>query len=67
MVYANTALSAGPEGFASKLADAGAAAVIVPDLPPEESGRSGRGAVGRGHPAGPPRRADDPPGAPADG
>jgi tryptophan synthase alpha chain len=37
MAYANTILASGPEGFARRLADAGAAGAIVPDLPPEES------------------------------
>jgi tryptophan synthase alpha chain len=37
MVYSNMILSRGPEAFARLLADAGAAGVIVPDLPPEES------------------------------
>jgi tryptophan synthase alpha chain len=36
MVYANMALAPGAEGFASMLADAGAAGAIVPDLPPGE-------------------------------
>ena len=36
MVYANTVLSAGPERYASMLADAGGAGAIVPDLPREE-------------------------------
>ncbi len=38
MAYANMALVRGPERFARALADAGAAGVIVPDLPPEEGG-----------------------------
>ncbi len=38
MVYANMAISRGPTRFARTLADAGAAGVIVPDLPPEEGG-----------------------------
>ena len=38
MVYANTILACRPEGFARRLADAGAAGAIVPDLPPEEGG-----------------------------
>ncbi len=38
MVYANMALARGPERFARALADAGAAGVIVPDLPLEEGG-----------------------------
>ncbi len=36
MVYANMALAPGAERFAAQLADAGAAGVIVPDLPPGE-------------------------------
>ena len=36
MVYANMALAPGAERFAELLADAGAAGVIVPDLPPGE-------------------------------
>jgi tryptophan synthase alpha chain len=38
MVYANMALARGPSEFARLLADAGAAGVIVPDLPLEEAG-----------------------------
>jgi tryptophan synthase alpha chain len=38
MVYANMALARGPSVFARLLADAGAAGVIVPDLPLEEAG-----------------------------
>ena len=38
MVYANSVLAAGPERYASRLSDAGAAGAIVPDLPPEEGG-----------------------------
>ena len=38
MVYANMALARGPSEFARLLADAGAAGVIVPDLPLEETG-----------------------------
>ena len=38
MVYANTILSAGPEEYAKRLAGAGGAGAIVPDLPPEEGG-----------------------------
>jgi tryptophan synthase alpha chain len=41
MVYANMALARGPSRFAQMLADAGAAAVIVPDLPLEEAGEIG--------------------------
>jgi tryptophan synthase alpha chain len=36
MVYANMALASGAETFAGRLADAGAAGAIVPDLPPGE-------------------------------
>lgn len=36
MVYANTVLARGPEDFARRSAEAGAAGAIVPDLPPEE-------------------------------
>jgi tryptophan synthase alpha chain len=36
MVYANMALAHGPERFARRLADAGAAGAIVPDLPLDE-------------------------------
>jgi tryptophan synthase alpha chain len=38
MVYANMVLARGPSEFARLLADAGAAGVIVPDLPLEEAG-----------------------------
>ena len=38
MVYANMVLARGPGEFARLLADAGAAGVIVPDLPLEETG-----------------------------
>jgi tryptophan synthase alpha chain len=41
MAYANMALARGPAAFARALSDAGACAVIVPDLPPEESGEVG--------------------------
>jgi tryptophan synthase alpha chain len=41
MVYANMALVRGPARFARQLADAGAAAVIVPDLPLDEAGAIG--------------------------
>jgi tryptophan synthase alpha chain len=37
MVYANVVLAAGPETFVSKAADAGAAGLIVPDLPHDEA------------------------------
>jgi tryptophan synthase alpha chain len=36
MVYANMALAPGPDGFATMLAESGAAGAIVPDLPPGE-------------------------------
>jgi tryptophan synthase alpha chain len=38
MVYANLIWTRGPQRFAGELAEAGAAGVIVPDLPPEEGG-----------------------------
>jgi tryptophan synthase alpha chain len=38
MAYANMIWSHGPQTFARLLADAGAAGLIVPDLPPEEAG-----------------------------
>ena len=38
MVYANPVLARGPERFASEAADAGAAGLIVPDLPYDEAG-----------------------------
>lgn len=41
MVYANMALARGPRRFARLLADAGAAAVIVPDLPIDQAGEIG--------------------------
>ena len=37
MVYANMVLACGAEAYAEKLADAGMAGTIVPDLPPEEA------------------------------
>ncbi len=37
MCYANMALTLGPERFAGRIADAGAAGAIVPDLPLEEA------------------------------
>ncbi len=36
MVYANVAITLGPERFAARLADAGAAGAIIPDLPREQ-------------------------------
>lgn len=50
MIYANTVLSLGAEPFTAKLADAGAAAVIVPDLPPEEAGEIGEALAAAGIP-----------------
>jgi tryptophan synthase alpha chain len=41
MVYANMVLARGPGEFARLLADAGAAGVIIPDLPLEETGEIG--------------------------
>ena len=38
MVYANMVLSSEPAAVAGRLADAGMAGAIVPDLPPEEAG-----------------------------
>lgn len=38
MVYANVVLSAGGEAYARRAADAGAAGLIVPDLPYDEAG-----------------------------
>ena len=38
MVYANIVLAAGPEAFALRAAAAGAAGLIVPDLPHDEAG-----------------------------
>lgn len=38
MVYANVVLHAGPEAYARRAADAGAAGLIVPDLAHEETG-----------------------------
>jgi tryptophan synthase alpha chain len=38
MIYANMVLAAGPAEFADRALSAGAAGVIVPDLPPEERG-----------------------------
>ncbi len=38
MVYVNVVLTAGPEAFALRAASAGAAGLIVPDLPYDEAG-----------------------------
>jgi tryptophan synthase alpha chain len=38
MVYANVVMTAGPKAFALRAADAGAAGLIVPDLPHDEAG-----------------------------
>jgi tryptophan synthase alpha chain len=48
MVYANMVLARGPSEFARLLADAGAAGVIVPDLPLEEAGEIGMELSGAG-------------------
>jgi tryptophan synthase alpha chain len=48
MVYANMVLAAGPSEFAAKAAGAGAAGVIVPDLPLEERGPLAEAAEGNG-------------------
>ena len=63
MVYANMILATGPAAFAEKAAAAGAAGVIVPDLPLEERGQIAEGIEGRGlaliplvAPTTPPRR-----------
>ncbi len=48
MVYANMVLARGPSEFARLLADAGAAGVIVPDLPLEEAGEIGEALRGAG-------------------
>jgi tryptophan synthase alpha chain len=50
MVYANMVLARGPGEFAQLLADAGAAGVIVPDLPLEETGEIGTELSGAGIP-----------------
>jgi tryptophan synthase alpha chain len=50
MVYANMVLARGPGEFARLLADAGAAGVIVPDLPLEEAGEIGMELSGAGIP-----------------
>ena len=47
MVYSNMILATGPAEFASKAADAGAAGVIVPDLPLEERGPIAEALTGR--------------------
>lgn len=48
MVYANMVLARGPEAFARLLADAGAAGVIVPDLPLDEAEEIGDALNGMG-------------------
>ena len=48
MVYANMVLARGAGEFARLLADAGAAGVIVPDLPLEEAGEIGEALSGAG-------------------
>jgi tryptophan synthase alpha chain len=48
MVYANMVLARGPSEFAQLLTDAGAAGVIVPDLPFEEAGEIGEELRGGG-------------------
>ncbi len=48
MVYANMVLAHGPNEFAHLLADSGAAGVIVPDLPLEESGEIAEALDGAG-------------------
>jgi tryptophan synthase alpha chain len=47
MVYSNMILATGPAEFAAKAADAGAAGVIVPDLPLEERGPIAEAVAGR--------------------
>ncbi len=47
MVYANMVLAAGPADFAARAAAAGAAGVIVPDLPLEERGAVADALAGR--------------------
>jgi tryptophan synthase alpha chain len=47
MVYSNMILATGPAEFAAKAADAGAAGVIVPDLPLEERGPIADAVAGR--------------------
>ena len=46
MAYTNMAIAKGAADFARELADAGAAGVIVPDLPPEEGGEIAAGLRG---------------------
>jgi tryptophan synthase alpha chain len=48
MCYANMVLAAGAGAFSAKAAEAGAAAVIVPDLPLEEQGEIGEALAGQG-------------------
>ncbi|MSO40925.1 MAG: tryptophan synthase subunit alpha [Solirubrobacterales bacterium] len=48
MAYANMLLAVGPERFASDAAAAGAAGVIVPDLPIDEAGEIGEALIGAG-------------------
>jgi len=48
MVYVNMVLARGPSEFARLLAEAGAAGVIVPDLPLEEAGEIGEELSGAG-------------------
>jgi len=63
MVYANVVLTLGPDRFAAKLADAGAAGAIIPDLPPGEDdavgaalGERGLAPIGFVSPTTPPKR-----------
>ena len=48
MAYANMALAVGPERFAQEAAGAGAAGVIVPDLPIDEAGEIGEALAAEG-------------------
>jgi tryptophan synthase alpha chain len=48
MAYANMVLAKGPEAFATRLAGAGAAGAIVPDLPLEEGGEIAEALRGAG-------------------
>ena len=48
MAYANMVLARGPAAFAAALSSAGAAGVIVPDLPLEEGGEVGEALRGAG-------------------